>query len=294
MNPDRGNLQIVAPRRQDRHQRGRVRVDREEIVRLRRRRERGRRKRLEHVAGRHRDAGIDQHRGQFGQSERVGQDFADAAHHARLRIETDRHVGAGDARRFAHALVVERKIVQPRQQPQRGRRVRRSAAKSGRDGQELLEPEPAEPQSVDTFGERTRRLEHEIVAVRARRVRGRAGHVERKRVAGSKCQPVADIGERHQAFELVIAVRPAAEHMQREIDLGGRELRQIAGAWPSRMDQPPLPGFLPALAVSAGCASSISPVRSFSSIFLRSSGSGLRSRACAHWNVASSVRPTFQ
>ena len=228
LNPDRGNFQIVAPRRQDRHQRGRVRVDREEIVRLRRRRERGRRKRLEHVLGRHRDAGIDQHRGQFRQSERVGQDLADAAHHARLRIEADRHVGAGRRAPLRARARRRAKDRSPRQQPQRGRRVGRAAAKSRRDRQLLFELEAAEPQSVDALGKRARRLEHEIVAARARRVRGRAAHVECERVAGSKRQPVADIGERHEAFELMIAVRPAAEHMQREIDLGGREVRQIA------------------------------------------------------------------
>ena len=57
--------------------------------------------------------------------------------------------------------------------------------------------------------------------------------------------------------------------------------------------QPPSPGFF-ALAVSAGAASSTRPVRSFSTIFFNSSGSGSRSRACDHWNVASSVRPVFQ
>ena len=46
---------------------------------------------------------IDQHRRQLRQRERIGQDFADAAHHARARIEAHRHVGAGDARRLASA-----------------------------------------------------------------------------------------------------------------------------------------------------------------------------------------------
>ena len=186
LNPDRGYFQIVAPRRQDRHQRGRIGVDGEEIVRLRRRRERRRRKRLEHVPGRHRDAGIDQHRGQLRQGDRVGQDLPDAAHHAGPGIEADRHVGAGHARRVAHALIVERKIVCLRQQPQRGRSVRRTAAEARRDGQQLFEPEAAKPQSVDTFGKRARRLEHEIVAAGARRFRGRAAHIECERAAGSK------------------------------------------------------------------------------------------------------------
>ena len=46
--------------------------------------------------------------------------------------------------------------------------------------------------------------------------------------------------------------------------------------------QPPSGFFLPALAVEV---SSGNPVASFCLIFTRSSGSGLRSRACDHWNA---------
>ena len=296
LDPDRGYFQIVAPRRQDRHQRRRVRVDLEEIVRLSRRRQRRRRKRLEHVPGRHRDAGIDQHRGQFRQGERIGQDAR------RCRASCAPSDRGRPARRRRSRCAASRTRASSSE-----RSFTRASSRSAAAASDEPPPSPAATGSsfssrkrpsrnpVDAFGERARRLEHEIVAARARRFRGRAGDVECERVAGSKRQPVADIGERHEAFELVIAVRPAAEHMQREIDLGGRERPpDRLSPQPPRMDQPPSPGFLPAFAVSAGCASSISPVRSFSLIFLRSSGSGLRSRACAHWNVASSVRPTFQ
>ena len=50
-------------------------------------------------------------------------------------------------------------------------------------------------------------------------------------------------------------------------------------------NQPPSPDFLPALACDE--VSSGSPSFSLASIFGRSSGSGLRSRACDHWNRAS-------
>ena len=40
--------------------------------------------------------------------------------------------------------------------------------------------------------------------------------------------------------------------------------------------------------------SSARPEASFCVIFSSSSGSGFRSRACDHWNCASSVRPVFQ
>jgi hypothetical protein len=73
-----------------------------------------------------------------------------------------------------------------------------------------------------------RGLEHEVVRRGAGRPGGRAGDVERKRIAGREGEPVADIGEHHQAFDLVIAVRPPPEHVQRQIDLGGSELDRVA------------------------------------------------------------------
>src|SRR5205085_127634 len=56
---------------------------------------------------------------------------------------------------------------------------------------------------------------------------------------------------------------------------------------------PPGAGFL-CSASAAEDASSGSPDLSLASIFTRSSGSGLRSRACDHWKRASSTRPTLQ
>ena len=121
----------------------------------------------------------------------------------------------------------------------------------------------------------------------------------------------------------MIAVGAAAEHREREIDLGRgvfdeschaqtfirrRELVAIpaarnaecpaqrpgiaAIAATSEAAQPPSGFFLPALAAVE--VSSGRPVASFCLILARSSGSGLRSRACDHWNCASSVRPVFQ
>jgi hypothetical protein len=54
--------------------------------------------------------------------------------------------------------------------------------------------------------------------------------------------------------------------------------------------QPP-PGFL---CSASGTVPSGSPDFSLASILARSSGSGFRSRACDHWNRASSSRPTRQ
>src|SRR5262249_56063546 len=81
---------------------------------------RGGPERSEHVAGRDRDAGIDQHGRKPRQRERLGQDLADAPHAARAGIEADRHVGAGRPRRLPDASVVERDAVGARPPAQRG------------------------------------------------------------------------------------------------------------------------------------------------------------------------------
>ena len=151
------------------------------------RRQRRRRERREHIPGRHRHARIDQHGRQFRQLERLGQDLADAAHHARARIEADRHVGAGRARGRDQPRVVERKTVLAREQAQRRGRIGRAAAEAGRDRQAASSSrEAAEPQAFDPLGECARGLEHEIVGRRARRLGGRSGDVERERAPGAK------------------------------------------------------------------------------------------------------------
>jgi hypothetical protein len=87
------------------------------------RRQCGRGQRCKHVLGRNRHARIDQHRGQCRQRERHRENLADAAHHARARIETDRHIRASRARGGVEPLVIEGKSVRLRQQPQRRRRI---------------------------------------------------------------------------------------------------------------------------------------------------------------------------
>src|SRR5882724_10693965 len=73
-----------------------------------------------------------------------------------------------------------------------------------------------------------------------------------------------------------------------------------AAALVNRPYQPPLPSsllssfFLSSVAVVAGGGASGRPFSILASILGRSSGSGFRSRAWAHWNLASSVRPTRQ
>ena len=125
------------------------------------------------------------------------------------------------------------------------------------------------------------------------RRRERTAYFERETFARSETQAIADARENDQGFELVIAVGAPAADFERQVDLGGRRFDECATRRMPLVAQPPLPGFFFAASVAED-VSSRSPDLSFSSIFLRSSGSGLRSRACDHWNCASSVRPTFQ
>ncbi len=91
--------------------------------------------------GRQRHAGVDQQRRQLGQGKRSGKYLADAAHDAGARIEADRDIGAGRARRGVKVRIVARKAVRLGEQPQRRRRIGRTAAEPGRDRQSLVEVE---------------------------------------------------------------------------------------------------------------------------------------------------------
>ena len=75
----------------------------------------------------------------------------------------------------------------------------------------------------------SRRLEHEIVAEGARRPGARAVDVEVERRAGRERERIAASGEDDEAFEVVVAVGPTAEHVQRQVDLGGRTFDEAVG-----------------------------------------------------------------
>ena len=109
-----------------------------------------------------------------------------------LRIEADRHIGAGRLRRLHQAGIVERNAVGARQKAQSRRRVRRAAAQSGRDRQALRQREAAERETCDPLGERAGGLEHEIVGTVAGGSRGRPADRERqarRRARTSKRRP---------------------------------------------------------------------------------------------------------
>ena len=194
----------------------------------------GQRSRLkcrEHVLGRHRHAGIDQHRRQRRQIERVGQDLADAAHHARPRIETDRHVGAGRACRLPSAAGSSSAMP-----------LARASSRSAAAASAEPPPSPAATGSRFDSAKRpslsppirsasvARGLEHEIVGDVARGRCGRSAHGERQARDRARTSGVADAGEDDQALDVVIAVGATAETRSVRLTLAGaRSARAVSG-----------------------------------------------------------------
>ena len=168
------------------------------------------------------------------QRERRRQNFADAAHDAR---RADR--GRPARRRRSPARRAARRgssgasrwrapaaAAPPPHRPSRRRGRPRPASR-------LVERESAPSlRPVDLRrAARARALQHQIVGDRPACGGERTAH--RPSVAappGCKREPIGHARERHQAFELVIAVGAAAEHAQRQIDLGRRRVRPARAA----------------------------------------------------------------
>ena len=89
-------------------------------------------------------------------------------------------------------------------------------------------------------------------------------------------QFVAEVGEHHQRFELVVAVRPPRDDVQGEVDLGRRGLEEQRRYWVTAavVASSPSACFLASAAFSVPSASS--------------------EAATFHWKCASSLRPTRQ
>ena len=139
-----------------------------------------------------------------------------------MRGQAHRHVGAGLERDLLQALVVERKAVQGGEQAQRGRGIGRTTANAGRDREHLVEGEMAELQIADARFQELCGLEHEIVGALAAGLRHRARRRQLQFRASHQRQAIGAIGERHHAFEVVIAVDAAPDHPQGQVDLGTR------------------------------------------------------------------------
>ena len=72
--------------------------------------------------------------------------------------------------------------------------------------------------------ERACGAQHQILVDRASLDRPRTEDLENQIAAGLEPNPVAQPGKRHEALEFMIAIGPAPNHAQRQIDLRGRAL----------------------------------------------------------------------
>jgi hypothetical protein len=97
--------------------------------------------------------------------------------------------------------------------------IGRAAANPGRDRQSLLERHLAELEAWSKLGDPQHRLVDEIVAL-DRSGEGPA-NAQPRILAGHQTHDVAEVRrENDEAFDLVIAVGPAAAHLQGQVDLG--------------------------------------------------------------------------
>ncbi len=121
------------------------------------------------------------------QDEGGGEYFSDAAHNAGPRIETDRNIRAGGARRLVNAPVVETEAVGLGDKPQRRCRVGRAAAKPGAGRQPLEKHKTAQPEALDPLGEGAGSAQHKVVVQRPGPRRHRARHFEINSFARPQC-----------------------------------------------------------------------------------------------------------
>ena len=72
------------------------------------------------------------------------------------------------------------------------------------------------------IGQKMRGPQDEIVGIASGERCRRTADLKRQLCPRLKPQIIARAGKRHEAFQIMIAVRPASEHVERQIDLGGR------------------------------------------------------------------------
>jgi hypothetical protein len=87
--------------------------------------------------------------------------------------------------------------------------------------------EGADLQALHALGQKTGGLENEVIGLASGLRCRRAIDAKSQRRAGLKPEIVARAGKGHEAYQIVIAVGPAPEHMERQVDLGGR----AGGKW---------------------------------------------------------------
>src|SRR5262245_28945302 len=211
-------------------------------------------------------------------------------------MKTNGNVGASCAGCRHKSGIIQRKRVDASNKPQGRGRVGGTAAETCRDWNILLKKKIAGLQAGNALASGGDRLENQIFADGPTLPTKGTGDFESLWGVSAQRQYVAKIGERNQALDLVVPVWAATENPQRQIDFCRSLFEQRrAHTKTYRLSngvQPPSPLFLPALACDE--VSSGRPSLSFASILGSSSASGLRSRAWAHWNLASSTRPIRQ
>ncbi len=164
--------------------------------------------------------GVDENGEDIRQPDRRTEFVANAPHDSGLGRKTSKDIGARGPSGSAHSRIVSRQSGLVRKQPQSGRCIGGTSTKSGRRRQPFDEPKVTKPKPRYPRGERLRGAQYEVLVNRPCFAGARTDDLETQAVAGLKRQPVAQAGKRHETLELVISIRPATNHAQREINLG--------------------------------------------------------------------------
>src|SRR6185312_16680520 len=116
-----------------------------------------------HIARHQSNTEVDQHGGKQRQVERARQHLADTAHEARLRVETDRNIGAYGARSRHKAIVIGCQTVGASDKPQSRSRVSRAATKASRHRHIFFKQKSSSLQPFYTFTYGSQGLDNQIV-----------------------------------------------------------------------------------------------------------------------------------
>ena len=178
----------------------------------------------EHVGGGDRDARVDQHHAASRQRRRHASSSPTPPIRAGSLSQADRHVGAEPERDGGELRRRHGQAPQPVQQPQRRRRIGRAAADPAGDRQVLVQHDPrpargAPAAAASARAARSTRLSPPSAPRRTARSTSSVSVVGRLGL-----QRVGRAGKHGQTVQQMIAVGPAPEHVQEQVDLGGRRL----------------------------------------------------------------------
>src|SRR5262245_2082545 len=213
--------------------------------------------------------------------------FAPSHHERGPTLEAAAHVRAELERKFRQNSLLDQPGVCASDQPQRGGRVGGAAAETRRDRKKLREVKPAKSQIGHACSRGAARFEDEIAG--PERGRERTFDLKIETVAGIEREAIAEIRKGDETLQFVKAVRPAAQHFQREIDLGAADVAERGHASSSRTPGPwrfYCGVFWPA-SVMRSCADLVSaslgsPCSILCLIVASSSSSGFSVSACCH------------